>query len=668
VADTYRQLDELVRFDVVHAQDYFAEALHLVRRPETPLVVQLHSPCALIHERATRTPAEQAADDLELIALRRADAVIAPTQRIVDDVRALVPDLPPATVLPPAFDASRFAAAPIPHPASPARLVFVGRLEHNKGADLALRALAELRGEAVLTLVGRDINGYRRGVLRPLMDELGLDASDVRFVEQLDEAGVARHLRAADAVIVPSRRENLHTAALEAIAAGVPVVCGDVTGLTDWLGASDGVIALPTDASFPARAAAVVRDLPRANPARVRELFDPEAATAASLAFCEGLSVPTTDTPARKCAAPALAIVMLAHNALNYTQRAVRSVLAHTRTPCELIVVDNASTDGTAEWVASLGDGRVTLVRSETNLGVSGGRNAGIDRVPASAQYIAFLDNDVEVFAGWERPFVAALAADEEVAIAGELGVNLLPVAGGRIETPLDGQRGPLPCDMAVGFCMVMRAEAVRLIGRFDEALGLFWHDDDDYALRAKRLGYGIRHIGSGMVLHFEHRSSETVAGVWDAPAVPSDLSGVNQEYLASKWDRQRAGGLVGARSFTALVFADELATAPHLLRAYGDAFRDEDDATLVVYAPGMTDFADLEARFAGVAVDVLVLAPRDVTAEDEVALAQQVDCVLSEQAPDATFSAPPRAGAADVAVLRRVADRVWRARVSFAV
>ncbi|HVT75567.1 MAG TPA: glycosyltransferase [Acidimicrobiales bacterium] len=681
VADTYRQLDEKVHFDVVHAQDYFAETLHLVRRPDTPLLIQLHSPSALIHDRATRTPGQQAADALELVALRGADALVAPTQRIADDVVALVgAGAPPTVVLAPPFDAARFAVAPIPHPGTPLRLLFVGRLEYNKGPDLALWALAEVRARGVaaaLTLVGRDIDAYRRRVLRPLMDELGLDSGDVRFVEQLDEAGVIRHLRAADVVIVPSRRENLHTAAVEAIAAGVPVICGDVTGLTDWLGPDDGVVALPTDDTFAARAADVLcaPTLPRANAARVAEIFDPTAATAAYLATCARLCGPSPTKPAHGSSTPAeLAIVVLAHNALNFTQRAVRSILEHTVTPFDLIVVDNASSDGTADWFATLDDPRVTFVHSDVNLGVSGGRNAGLDHVPASARYIAFLDNDVEVLSGWDVDFVAALDADETAAIAGELGVNLAWTAGGRSEEPLIGRPGPLPTDMAVGFCMVMRADAVRLIGRFDEGLGLFWHDDDDFAIRAKRLGYGVLHIGGGRVLHFEHRSSVTVAGLWDAPEVPSEMSSANQAFLAAKWERQLDGGIPGSRAFSVLAFADELAATPELLAEYCARFSERDDATLVVYAPD-TDSAALEQQllgaFAAAGVDadaipdVMALNPSDMTPDDETALAQQVDAVLSERAPDAVFGAPPRAGVATIGVLSAVAQRIWSQKIS---
>ncbi len=74
--------------------------------------------------------------------------------------------------------------------------------------------------------------------------------------------------------------------------------------------------------------------------------------------------------------------------------RAVKSVLAQTHTELELIVVDDASTDGTAEFVKNLGDPRVRYFRHETCKGHSATRNTGIE--VAKGNYIAFLDDDDE--------------------------------------------------------------------------------------------------------------------------------------------------------------------------------------------------------------------------------------------------------------------------------
>ena len=82
---------------------------------------------------------------------------------------------------------------------------------------------------------------------------------------------------------------------------------------------------------------------------------------------------------------------MCTYNGLPYTQRAIHSIREHSDGPVELIVVDNGSTDGTTEWLATQQDIR-TVVLGE-NLGVSTARNRGLEL--AHGAHIVFCDNDV---------------------------------------------------------------------------------------------------------------------------------------------------------------------------------------------------------------------------------------------------------------------------------
>jgi glycosyltransferase involved in cell wall biosynthesis len=678
VAKKYVQLDALARFDVVQAQDYYAETLHLARRPETPLVIELHAPSAVVaeHSGRVRTAGHRAFEALEAVAMRAADMLIAPSALVLEEARGLLgAETPPAELIPFPFDAARFAGGERIPRGGRVRLVFVGRLEPLKGADLALAGLADARRRGVdahLTLVGRDVHeggvSHRREVLIPLMRELGLDFGHVRFVEQLPEEGVRRHLRAADCALLPSRFENFHTAAVEALAVGVPVLTADRGGLASWLSAEDGLYALPLE-RYPEEAGAALLDLDALAAAgargaqRVRELFDTAAVTERRMRLYERLLPERAQAPGSDGGGPSLAVVVLAHNQLQYTKRCLRSVLEFTDTPFTLYLVDNASTDGTAEWAAAL-DPRVRVVRSERNLGVSGGRNAGLAAIEGEPDFVVFLDNDVQLFADWWRPFVAALDENPEAGIAGELGIRLEPHPGGRLERPLSGP-GPLPADMVTGFCMVMRSETVRHVGRFDEALGLFWHDDDDYCLRARRLGYEILHVGSSRLLHFEHRSSSEVDGIWAGAERAAELSHQNQRYLAAK---EAQPALDGARGFAVLGFAGELVERPELLAAFGRCFSADDDATLVIYAPDECE--ESLARRLGTAIaqagldaedgpDLLGLAmPRDEAIETTIA--HGVHAVLTERAPEGAFHAPPHFAAGDGAELRELAERVW--------
>lgn len=124
----------------------------------------------------------------------------------------------------------------------------VGGLERRKGFDLLLRAFASAPGDAHLWIAGE---GPMEAELRTLAGSLGVQAR-VRWLGQRSD--VPALLGASDVFVLSSRNEGMAVVMLEAMAAGVPVIATDVSGVGDALAArggrpSAGWIVPPEDAS-----------------------------------------------------------------------------------------------------------------------------------------------------------------------------------------------------------------------------------------------------------------------------------------------------------------------------------------------------------------------------------------------------------------------------------
>ncbi len=129
---------------------------------------------------------------------------------------------------------------------------------------------------------------------------------------------------------------------------------------------------------------------------------------------------------------PAAAVVIPTRNRLVLLREAVASVVRQSTNDWEALVVDDAGTDGTAEWLASPPDPRVRLVRSERHVERSAARNLGLAQARAPA--VLFLDDDDELLpealadlAGLLRSHPSAAAAVGHVEVATQHGVHRGP-------------------------------------------------------------------------------------------------------------------------------------------------------------------------------------------------------------------------------------------------
>ena len=181
-----------------------------------------------------------------------------------------------------------------------------------------------------------------------------------------------------------------------------------------------------------------------------------------------------------------------------------------------MFIVDNASTDDTPAWLAARTEANLFCELSPINLGVPGGRNRLLQLIlphlPPDG-FVVFMDNDIEVLPGWAEFYLDFFAQHPEAGLASAVGHPFIVQGDSANCWPrrLENQRPWRACG---GFTCWMRAETIRAVGWFDECLGLFWHEDDDYSVRALSQGFEVRSARrSRLTLRTQVRRGESRSG-----------------------------------------------------------------------------------------------------------------------------------------------------------
>ena len=223
---------------------------------------------------------------------------------------------------------------------------------------------------------------------------------------------------------------------------------------------------------------------------------------------------------------PSVSIIIVTWNALPLLKQCLPSVVATAYDSFEIILADNASTDGSAEWVKETYPD-VRVVTHPENWAFCKGNNEAIPH--ARGEYIVLLNNDVEVTAGWLAPLVESMQKAPEVGAvqpkllqytdrnrfeyAGGSGGFIdtfgYPFTRGRLFFTMEEDTGQYDDERdifwATGAAVMFRKSALDEVGLLDEQF--FMHMEEiDLCWRLKRRGYRIRvnpeskvyHIGGG--------------------------------------------------------------------------------------------------------------------------------------------------------------------------
>jgi glycosyltransferase involved in cell wall biosynthesis len=257
---------------------------------------------------------------------------------------------------------------------------------------------------------------------------------------------------------------------------------------------------------------------------------------------------------------PALAsIIVPCFNQVEFTRLCFQALFRHTRSPWELIVVNNGSTDGTGDYLSGIRDAAgvpVTIVKNPGNRGFPAAINQGLQH--ARGEYLVLLNNDAVVTDGWLDQLIGLSAARVEAAderTGGDGSPAVIGLVGpmSNYATPpqwvedvpyrdldemqafarrwRDEHRGRwFTAGKLSGFCVLMKRAAYEAIGGLDERFGLGMFDDDDLAVRARRAGFELAVAHDLFVHHFGSRTF--VGNGIDAGRLLEE----NERRFAEKW------------------------------------------------------------------------------------------------------------------------------------
>jgi GT2 family glycosyltransferase/glycosyltransferase involved in cell wall biosynthesis len=214
---------------------------------------------------------------------------------------------------------------------------------------------------------------------------------------------------------------------------------------------------------------------------------------------------------------PRVSVVIVTYNNLALNKQCVESLFEGTSWPnLEVFAVDNASTDGTAEWLAEAGDRfpGLKVILNDRNRGFAAANNQGLRE--ATGDVLVLLNNDTVVPRGWLAALVRHLATDATIGLIGPVSnavgneakidvgytdVAEMPAWAAAYTRDHDGETFEIP--MLAMFCVAMRRDTFERIGLLDERYDVGMFEDDDYTRRIKEAGLRVVCARDAFVHHW---------------------------------------------------------------------------------------------------------------------------------------------------------------------
>ncbi len=217
-----------------------------------------------------------------------------------------------------------------------------------------------------------------------------------------------------------------------------------------------------------------------------------------------------------------ISVVILNWNGLKFLKQFLPALVRHTRDVAEIVVADNASTDGSVAFLTREYP-KIRIIRNHLNGGFAMGYNLALRQI--ESDYYILLNSDIEVTENWILPVIDLMEKNPGVAAcqpkirsyhepekfeyAGAAGGFIdkygYPFCRGRIFQSIETDTGQYndACEIfwATGACMFVRAEVFHRMGGFDE--DFFAHMEEiDFCWRLKNNGFRIMYCPDSTVYH----------------------------------------------------------------------------------------------------------------------------------------------------------------------
>lgn len=224
-----------------------------------------------------------------------------------------------------------------------------------------------------------------------------------------------------------------------------------------------------------------------------------------------------------------VSIVIPLYNQVKYTKICLESLQPTIKPGVTVVLVDNGSSDATAEYLASLRD--VHIITNSVNLGCAAAWNQGVGS--CDTDWIVILNNDVILPSGWLEGLMT-FAEENSLDIVspaireGEYNYDINEYSKSFITRMNIVKR----MGIADGICFMVRRQVFEKVGLFDEMFRIGQFEDKDFFRRAKLAGFRLGTTGRSFIHHFGSITQKSIkltkaAGPYEAE---------NRAYYRKKW------------------------------------------------------------------------------------------------------------------------------------